>query len=81
MPTPAPGAPDLTTKAMRAFVPAAMSLTGVLRRSPKAPYGIAQHSYGSHRTINPTGVVPAGQEDPSTFRHPHNRDHLSATAA
>ena len=44
------------------------------------PY-IKQHYYGSHRTINPTGVVPAGQEDPSTFMHPHNRDHLSATAA
>jgi putative glutathione S-transferase len=32
---------------------------------------IKQHYYGSHETINPTGVVPLGQE--IDFSRPHNR--------
>ena len=35
------------------------------------PY-IKQHYYGSHKTINPTGVVPLGQE--IDFGRPHERD-------
>ncbi|RLQ23613.1 glutathione S-transferase family protein [Seongchinamella sediminis] len=35
------------------------------------PY-IKQHYYGSHKTINPTGVVPLGQE--IDFARPHDRD-------
>ena len=38
------------------------------------PY-IKQHYYGSHRTINPTGVVPLGPD--LDFNRPHNRDALS----
>ena len=35
---------------------------------------IKHHYYGSHRTINPTGIVPLGpQQD---FSAPHGRDHL-----
>ncbi|WP_371366496.1 glutathione S-transferase family protein [Pseudomonas sp. QL9] len=35
---------------------------------------IKNHYYGSHRTINPTGVVPLGpQQD---FSAPHGREHL-----
>ena len=34
------------------------------------PY-IKQHYYGSHKTINPTGVVPLGQE--TDFSRPHDR--------
>ncbi|QRY77518.1 glutathione S-transferase family protein [Pseudomonas sp. PDNC002] len=35
---------------------------------------IKHHYYGSHRTINPTGIVPLGpQQD---FTGPHGRDHL-----
>ena len=37
------------------------------------PY-IKQHYYGSHATINPTGVVPLGQE--IDFRRPHDRARL-----
>ena len=37
------------------------------------PY-IKKHYYGSHRTINPTGVVPLGQE--IDFGRPHNRAQL-----
>ena len=38
------------------------------------PY-IKQHYYGSHKTINPTGVVPLGQE--IDFSRPHNRAELT----
>ena len=38
---------DLTTKLMRTLVPVAMNLTGILRRRPRAPYGIEQHRYGA----------------------------------
>ncbi|MDB4261750.1 glutathione S-transferase family protein [bacterium] len=38
------------------------------------PY-IKQHYYGSHKTINPTGVVPLGQE--IDFSRPHNRAGLT----
>ncbi|MNN89016.1 Glutathionyl-hydroquinone reductase YqjG [compost metagenome] len=35
---------------------------------------IKNHYYGSHRTINPTGIVPLGpQQD---FGLPHGREHL-----
>lgn len=37
------------------------------------PY-IKQHYYGSHRTINPTGIVPLGQE--LDFSRPHDRARL-----
>ncbi len=37
------------------------------------PY-IKQHYYGSHRTINPTGIVPVGQE--VDFSRPHDRARL-----
>ncbi len=37
------------------------------------PY-IKQHYYGSHKTINPTGVVPVGQE--LDFTVPHQRHRL-----
>jgi len=36
------------------------------------PY-IKRHYYGSHRTINPTGIVPLGQEP--DFSRPHDRAH------
>ena len=45
------------------------------------PY-IKQHYYGSHSTINPTGIVPLGQE--IDFGRPHDRAQLqrkSSTAA
>ena len=35
---------------------------------------IKQHYYGSHSTINPTGVVPLGQE--IDFSRPHQRARL-----
>jgi putative glutathione S-transferase len=38
------------------------------------PY-IKQHYYGSHRTINPTGVVPLGPD--LDFDRPHSREALS----
>jgi glutathionyl-hydroquinone reductase len=38
------------------------------------PY-IKQHYYGSHKTINPTGIVPVGQE--IDFSRPHERAQLS----
>ena len=38
------------------------------------PY-IKKHYYGSHSTINPTGIVPLGQE--IDFNRPHNRAGLS----
>ena len=41
------------------------------------PY-IKAHYYGSHRTINPTGVIPLGQE--GDFGRPHDRARLSAAA-
>ncbi|MEH6581363.1 MAG: glutathione S-transferase family protein [Halioglobus sp.] len=41
------------------------------------PY-IKQHYYGSHGTINPTGIVPLGQE--IDFSRPHNRAKLSAAS-
>lgn len=40
---------------------------------------IKTHYYGSHKTINPTGVVPAGPE--IDYHRPHGRDKLSAAAA
>ncbi len=39
------------------------------------PY-IKEHYYGSHRGINPTGIVPLGQE--IDFSQPHTRARLSA---
>ncbi|MEH6592939.1 MAG: glutathione S-transferase family protein [Halioglobus sp.] len=41
------------------------------------PY-IKQHYYGSHGTINPTGIVPLGQE--IDFSGPHHRAQLSAAS-
>lgn len=35
---------------------------------------IKHHYYGSHKTINPTGIVPLGQEH--DFSAPHSRQHL-----
>ncbi len=43
------------------------------------PY-IKAHYYGSHKTINPTGVIPVGQED-QAFDLPHGREHLSREEA
>ncbi|MCY1349268.1 Glutathionyl-hydroquinone reductase YqjG [compost metagenome] len=37
---------------------------------------IKHHYYASHRTINPTGVVPLGPEQ--DFSQPHGRGHLKA---
>jgi len=37
---------------------------------------IKQHYYGSHRSVNPTGIVPAGPE--INFFEPHTRRSLSA---
>jgi putative glutathione S-transferase len=37
---------------------------------------IKHHYYGSHRTINPTGIVPKGPE--VDFAEPHGRDALKA---
>jgi len=42
------------------------------------PY-IKQHYYGSHRTINPTGVVPLGPD--LDFDRPHNREALSEASS
>ncbi|MEM7027484.1 MAG: glutathione S-transferase family protein, partial [Pseudomonadota bacterium] len=36
---------------------------------------IKQHYYGSHETINPTGIVPKGPI--IDFNEPHNRQHLN----
>ncbi|MCX2979595.1 glutathione S-transferase family protein [Halieaceae bacterium IMCC14734] len=41
------------------------------------PY-IKQHYYGSHKTINPTGVIPLGQE--IDFSRPHERALLASAA-
>lgn len=41
------------------------------------PY-IKQHYYGSHKTINPTGIVPLGQE--IDFSRPHDRAQLQASS-
>ena len=41
------------------------------------PY-IKAHYYGSHRTINPTGIVPLGQE--IDFGRPHDRARLAAAS-
>ncbi|MEP5566949.1 MAG: glutathione S-transferase family protein [Halioglobus sp.] len=42
------------------------------------PY-IKAHYYGSHKTINPTGVIPVGQE--IDFSRPHHRDQLRSSVA
>ena len=42
------------------------------------PY-IKAHYYGSHKTINPTGVIPVGQE--IDFSRPHHREQLRSNAA
>lgn len=39
------------------------------------PYHIKHHYYGSHRAINPTGIVPLGPE--TDFGAPHDRNRLS----
>ncbi|MEM6545843.1 MAG: glutathione S-transferase family protein, partial [Pseudomonadota bacterium] len=39
---------------------------------------IKTHYYASHRTINPTGIVPAGPE--IDFSSDHGRNHLSELA-
>lgn len=58
------------------------NLSGWLRELYQWP-GVAEtvdfahikgHYYGSHRTINPTGVIPLGPEQ--RFDAPHDRDHL-----
>lgn len=41
------------------------------------PY-IKQHYYGSHKTINPTGIVPLGQE--IDFSRPHERAQLQVNS-
>ena len=40
---------------------------------------IKRHYYESHRTINPTGIVPVGPD--LDFNAPHGRDHFPASAA
>lgn len=59
------------------------NLSGWLRELYQLP-GVAQtvdfqhikhHYYGSHRTINPTGIVPLGPEQ--RFDLPHGREHLA----
>jgi glutathionyl-hydroquinone reductase len=40
---------------------------------------IKNHYYGSHATINPTGIVPLGPE--LDYDAPHGRDHLQRDAA
>ena len=42
------------------------------------PY-IKRYYYGSHRTINPTGIVPLGQE--IDFGRPHDRALLEQTSS
>jgi putative glutathione S-transferase len=39
---------------------------------------IKSHYYGSHRTINPTGIVPQGPL--MDFAAPHGRERLRAAA-
>jgi putative glutathione S-transferase len=39
---------------------------------------IRRHYYESHRSINPTGIVPAGP--PLDFTAPHGREHLVAAS-
>ena len=39
---------------------------------------IKRHYYGSHRTINPTGIVPVGPEQDLGL--PHHRAALGAAA-
>jgi putative glutathione S-transferase len=41
-------------------------------------FHIKNHYYGSHDTINPTGIVPVGPE--LDFTAPHGRDHLKRAA-
>jgi putative glutathione S-transferase len=59
------------------------NLSGWLRELYQLP-GVAQtvdfqhikhHYYASHRTINPTGIVPLGPQQ--NFDGPHGREHLS----
>lgn len=59
------------------------NLSGWLRELYQLP-GVAQtvdfqhikhHYYASHRTINPTGIVPLGPQQ--SFDSPHGREHLS----
>jgi len=40
---------------------------------------IKHHYYGSHKTINPTGIVPLGQE--IDFNEPHQRDSINSLKA
>ncbi len=44
------------------------------------PY-IKAHYYGSHGTINPSGVIPLGHEDAAVFEAPHDRDRRHPIAA
>ena len=37
-------------------------------------YHIKHHYYGSHKTVNPSGVVPLGPE--INYLEPHNRNNL-----
>ncbi len=62
------------------------ALSGYLRELYQIP-GIAEtvnmdhiknHYYGSHETINPTGIVPVGPE--LDLEAPHGRDHISEAA-
>ncbi len=40
---------------------------------------IKSHYYGSHKMVNPTGIVPKGPL--IDFTEPHGRDHLPAQQA
>lgn len=63
------------------------NLSGYLRELYQLPgvadtvnfHHIKHHYYGSHKTINPTGIVPVGPE--LDLSAPHGRDHLPAEAA
>ena len=44
-----------------------------IRETVDLPY-IKAHYYGSHGTINPTGVIPLGQEDTTYLLEPHLRE-------
>ncbi|NBC33640.1 MAG: glutathione S-transferase family protein [Alphaproteobacteria bacterium] len=62
------------------------NLSGYLRELYQLPgvagtvnfHHIKLHYYGSHKTINPTGIVPVGPE--LDLSAPHGRDHLPAAS-
>ena len=51
-----------------------------VRETVEMPY-IKAHYYGSHKTINPTGVIPNGQEDLAYLLAPHERNGLAESNA